>query len=141
MLTTKNWGYSSKLATSLPLGENEVRLPATDLSHFQVNAGEHYYLTIRQPGRIEVVQVTSSLNGRLQVVRAQDNTQAQYWAAGSCVEVEWNPLQLKEFLEQIGRGTPPSGVNPGTYCLDCTTCLTVNGAGQITRVDGAGGCP
>lgn len=140
MLSTQNWGQSATLYQSLPVGVSEIALAPADRPRFAVPAGQWYYLTVRYNQRREVVQVQGLVDGKLQVTRAQDGTSEQSWPAGACVEVEWNPQQLREFLWQVGAGTEPTGVNPGTYCLDCTSCLTVNAAGQITRVDGAGGC-
>lgn len=140
MLSVQNWGQSATLYRPLPAGVTEIELAPGDRPRFDVPAGQWYYLSIRFNHRLEVVQVQGLVGGKLQVVRAQDGTSELSWPAGACVAVEWNPQQLREFIEQVGAGAEPTGVSPGTYCLDCTSCLTVNAAGQITRIDGAGGC-
>jgi len=139
VLNTSNWGNSGHLGAALAAAATELMLAYNDGLRFAVPMGDHYYLTIREGDRREVVRVTSASGQRLTIVRAQDGTQAQAFAIGACVEVEWNPQQLREFLEGIVTGCE-SVVTPGTYCLTCNTCVTVNACGQITSINGAEGC-
>lgn len=136
MLNTINYGASGTLAASISESDTEIRVSSP--SRFSVPSGDHYYLTLKENGRREVVRVFGSSGDRLQVERGRDNTTAQSFTQKACLAVEWNPAQLREFNQA---GSPAAGVvAAGTYCLDCTTCIDINSAGQITAVNGAGGC-
>lgn len=141
MLNVTNWGSEAKLYAPLAKTDHELQVSPHDALRFQVPAGSWYYLTLRQGPRREVVRVVGAVGRILTVERAQDGTARQDFEAGACLSVEWNVQQLREFIEQIGAGAEPTGVAPGTYCLDCTTCIEVNAAGQLVSVNGAGGCP
>lgn len=140
MLNTNNWGNSGLLGAATGAADTEITLAYNAGNRFVVPAGDHYYLTLREGDRREVVRVIASSGRALTVVRAQDGTVAQSFSAGACVAVEWNPQQLREFFEGIATGCESNGVSPGTYCLSCNTCIDVNACGQITRINGAGGC-
>ncbi len=139
-LSTTQWGRTSVLSSAATADDTTLSIAPADAAGLAVAPGTHYYLTLRSGSRREVVRVVGSVATELLVERGQDGTTPQSWPILTCVVVEWNPLQLREFIESIGAGTEPTGVAPGTYCVDCTTCLTINAAGQITAVDGAGGC-
>lgn len=140
MLNVIDWGNSGALADPLGVDATTLVLRSSDAPRFQVPAGDHYYLTLRDSSAREVVRVDAT-NGRiLTIVRGVDNTAARQWAAGTCVAVEWNPLQLREFMESVQQDCEPTGVPAGTFCLSCNTCITVNECGRITQINGAGGC-
>lgn len=141
MLNVTNWGNEAKLYAPLAKTDHELQVSPHDALRFQVPAGSWYYLTLRQGPRREVVRVVGSVGRILTIERAQDGTARQDFEAGACLSVEWNVQQLREFIDQVGGGAEPTGVQPGTYCLDCTTCIEVNAAGQLVSVNGAGGCP
>ena len=140
MLNVNNYGNTGELAATAEATDTSLVVRSFDAPKFNTPAGSHYYLTIRQDARREVVLVTGVLGTNLTVVRAEDGTTAQRFTAGACITVEWNPAQLLEFL-----GAGPGGCTAvpgvaGTYCLGCTTCITVDGCGRVTQVNGAGGC-
>lgn len=141
MLNVTNWGSETKLYATLDKLDTELQVMPHDALRFHVPPGSWYYLTLRRGPRREVVRVVGAVGRTLTVERGQDGTVRQDFEAGTCVSVEWNVAQLREFIEQIGAGAEPTGVAPGTYCLDCTTCIEVNEAGQLVSVNGAGGCP
>lgn len=140
-LSTTQWGLSTVLSASIQAEATGLKISVVNAAAFHPAPGTHYYLTLRADGRREVVRVVGAAGTTLVVQRGQDGTAASWWPQGACLSVEWNPQQLREFIEQVGAGTEPTGVVPGTYCLDCTSCLSVNAAGQITSINGAGGCP
>lgn len=140
-LSTTQWGRTTTLSDAVQADDTILPIAPADAAALAVAPGTHYYLTLRNTGRLEVVRVVGSVGNELMVERGQDGTTAQSWPIKTCAVVEWNPQQLREFIDAVGSGTEPSGVAPGTYCLNCTSCLTINAAGQITAVDGAGGCP
>lgn len=135
MLNMKNYGYAGRIAAPVSPADSLIRV--TPGASFAVPSGDHYYLTIRDGQRREVVRVTRTAGEALAVDRGQDGTLALYWNVGACVEVEWNPQQLREFMANNAQSNIMS---PGTYCLGCSTCITVNSAGQITSINGEEKC-
>lgn len=140
MLSVQNWGNKSTLAQGIVAASDKLVLPNGAARLFRLSNQTHYYLTLRNSGRREVVRVVGAFGNELMVERGQDGTLPQVFPPGTCIEVEWNPQQLREFIFLVQSTTEPTGVNPGTYCMDCTTCLTVNAAGQIVNINGAEGC-
>lgn len=135
MLNMSNYGNTGKLAAAVKPEDTQIRVMSG--GQFTVPQGDHYYLTIRESGRREVVRVNSTSGGWLTVERAQDGTMAQGFSLSACLEVEWNPQQLREFLDN---GQSPNVISPGVYCLSCNTCITIDSSGRITDVNGAEGC-
>lgn len=140
MLNMSDYGNSGELISTAEASALELFVRSADAPRFAVPAGDYYWLTIRQDVRREVVRVTATHGTRLTVVRGEDGTQAQRFTAGACVSVEWNPAQMREFLASVATGCEPQPGVAGTHCLGCTTCITVDGCGRITAVNGAGGC-
>ena len=140
MLNLSNYGNMGELSSTAESADTELYVRSFDAPRFTLPAGDHYYLTIRQEGRREVVRVTATAGTRLTVVRGEDGTSAQRFTAGACVTVEWNPQQLREFMTTFSSGCEPQPGVAGTHCLGCSTCITVDGCGRITRINGAGGC-
>ena len=75
----------------------------------------------------------------LEVRRGEDHTLIQEFPAGACFVVEWNPAQLCEFVQSCVNGESPV-MSPGTYCLECNTCIDVDAYGRITKIDGVEKC-
>ena len=141
MLNVTKYGASSALAVPLTATATELVLPAGQANRFKtLPAGDWFYLTLKNAGQREVVKVTSIVNDTLTVVRGVDNTSPIAFPKGSCVAFEWNPLQLCEYTNQCVNAETPTGVEAGTYCFNCNTCITVNGQGRITSIDGEVSC-
>ena len=65
--------------------------------------GDHVYLTLRYLDRYEVVKFvkdTTLKNGKVPVVRDVLGKGRRNFPAGACVAVDWNSIQLKEFICQ-----------------------------------------
>lgn len=139
MLDASKVGRSTKILARLAVDSLEIRLPTGQGPHYRPTEGDHYYATLVDGQRREIVQVTGGAGDRLWIRRAQDGTDSQVWAAGTCLLVEWNAQQLREFIQQTVEGPEPV-LEPGTYCLDCTTCIEIDSFGRIVRVDGAEQC-
>lgn len=138
MLNMKNYGNSGHLAQAASLSEVLLRVSPADAPKFSVPPGDHYYLTIREGSRREVVKVTRTEGTVLHAARAQDGTTGQSFSTRACIQVEWNPKQLTEY---IGVVDPPSNnIAPGTYCLGCSTCIDVDSSGRITAINNAEDC-
>lgn len=140
MLSVRNWGNKSTLALGITATDDYITLAPGAEQLFPISTGEHFYLTLRTETKREVVLVTGGVGRQRQVERGQDGTAIQSFPAGTCIEVEWNPAQLREFVASVRCGTEVTGVSPGTYCLGCTTCITVNAAGQVVSINGSEGC-
>lgn len=138
MLNMKNYGNTARLAQGIGPDDVLLRLATGDGPKLQVPNGDHYYLTIREASRREVVKVTLTEGPTLHVLRAQDGTTAQGFSTNACLTVEWNPKQL---TEHVGVIDPPSNMlTPGTYCLGCATCIDVDSSGRITAINNAEDC-
>lgn len=139
MLDATKIGRQTALTSSVGIADEVLRIPTGVAAYFNPLDGTHYYATLVDGQRREVVQVTGAVGTELHVRRGQDHTPALAFAGGTCLIVEWNPQQLREFIVGVGQGEP-THVSPGVYCLDCTTCIEVNAGGRIVSIDGATSC-
>lgn len=136
-------------ATKLNLQTKVTRkVVATDLflylntgmgAYFKPADGTHYYGTLYSGVKREIVLVTGASGDMLEVRRGEDHTLIQEFPAGACFMVEWNPAQLCEFVQSCVNGESPV-MSPGTYCLECNTCIDVDAYGRITKIDGVEKC-
>lgn len=132
-------GLSTQLTRALATTDSKVYIKSTDWPALIPTDGTHYYATIYKSGtQREHVLVRGIADGGLLVDRGQDGTVPLNFPYGSCLKVEWNPAQLTEYIEQSG--IPTTFASPGVYCLDCTSCLTIDAQGRITNVDGVDKC-
>lgn len=140
MLDVSKWGNSSTLARSITAQDKLISVALGSGHKFKVPEKNYFYATMRAHGVVEHVKVVASSGDTLTVLRGQDNTVAQPFPAGTCIEIEWNPAQLCEYVAQCSTGLGPTGVVPGTYCMTCDTCFEVNAEGRITSVNGSKAC-
>lgn len=141
MFNVVKWGTRSKLSAGV--SPSDTRLSLIDGHAARFFTGSHddwYYITVRDGGNYEHMKVVDVRDGYLHVERGQDGTDARQWGAGSCVEVEWNPAQVCEHVRNCVLGFETVGVQPGTYCFTCVTCIDVNKYGQITAIREGTGC-
>lgn len=141
MYTAKKWGVRSTLAAPLMPGNTHVAVVDGHAARFFT--GDHsdwYYLTIRHNDNFEVVKLVDVINGALVIERAHDQTEARQWPAGACIGFEWNPAQVCEHIRTCVLGFESAGIRPGTYCMECVTCIDVNKYGQITGIKKGDGC-
>lgn len=103
---------------------------------FKIKDGDHTWLTLRGQGRVERVRMVGVSGDNLVLSkRGGDGTEAYQWPKGTCIEVEWNPQQLCEFVTKCkAEPMEPTGVEPGVVCLDSCKCITVDEFGRITEV-------
>ena len=141
MLNIAKFGAKATLVNSLNPLEQQITIPSSLATSFALpTAGTYMYATLKYNNTREVVRINSTVNNVLNVTRAIDNTTAQYFPSGTCIEVDWSPIQLCEYVKQCTGAATPTGVTAGVYCLSCTTCLTINAEGRITAVDGEVKC-
>lgn len=140
MLNVSNMGNSGTLIRAITPTDTLIYLAPSQGARFQVPTGDHFFVTLREAGKHEVVQVSAVNGDSLVVARAQAGTVAQSFRGGTCVEEAWDAAQLAEFIQMQASGLGPTGVTPGTYCLNCNTCIDVNAEGRITAVNNPGGC-
>lgn len=139
-LNVSKWSSHGKLAQSLTAEATEIPLGFGEGLRFRLPDTDYCYATIRSNGKYEHVKIMAVKGDTLHVVRGQDNTVAQTWSPNSCIEVEWNPAQICEYTKQCALGETPTTVAAGTYCLSCSTCITIGEDGRITAVDGEKKC-
>lgn len=139
-LNVSKWSAASKLSAPVTGKDMEVRVKYGEGLRFKVPSTDWFYATIRSRGKFEHIRVLEVRGDTLHVVRGVDGTDPQDWPVDACVEVEWNPAQVCEFTKQCVLGTTPTSVDPGVYCLDCTTCITIGEDGRITAVNGEKKC-
>jgi hypothetical protein len=143
MLNTTKWGAQGALGAGATALATTLRLETGQGTRFgPLPAGDHFYLTLKSGGVTERVRVTAVAGDTLTVIRGVDNTSAVAFPTGACVSFEWNPAQLCEFATScaVTAALPNTGVTPGTYCTNCTTCFEVGADGRIKNVNGATTC-
>lgn len=140
MLDVVNMGNQSTLVRKIEPTDTEIHLTSGGGRRFKVDPQDHFYLTVRSGSRHEFVRVLSVEGDRLKIDRGQGGTDPQRFNAGACVIEEWCPPQLEEFIEQHSSGLDHTGVEAGTYCMTCDTCIDVDSTGRITDIDKAKGC-
>lgn len=137
MIDVSKYGLNTKISSDVTATDSFIPLPAGLIGTFTPVAGTHYYMTLWGKGtNREVVRVTAVSGNKIVVDRGIDQTAPQAWPAGTCIGFDWNPTQLCEMWSACGNGLD-NVMAPGTYCIECTSCLTVNATGQITAIDGA----
>lgn len=138
MLNTNFWGVCTKLATYVGISDTQIRLVNGDGSKFRINDGDHFYLTLKNNGVKEVVKVVGRNGDILTVERGQDNTSPSTFGKDSCACVEWNPLQLCEFVNSCVQRC--SHITPQTFVVDCGTSIEINECGNIVSINGSKKC-
>lgn len=136
MLNLKNYGNTTTLVAAASNTTNTFKVADSD--KFAVPAGDWFYATVKFNGTREFVKVMKAANGELTVVRAQDGSAANAFPKGACLEVEWNPQQLCEYIKTCSDCPQVTGVD-GVFCIDCGSCLTIE-HGKITAVNGEVKC-
>lgn len=139
-INLKNWSSRGSLSIPLDSETQSLKLKFSEGALFALPEADYCYATLRSHGKFEHVRVLDSSSDTLTVVRGVDNTSPQFWPAGTCVSVEWNPLQLCEYSAACVLGTTPTTVDAGVYCLDCDTCITIGDDGRIVAIDGSKSC-
>lgn len=137
MIDVSKYGLSTKTAADILATDAFIPLPVGLAGAFMPTAGTHYYLTLWGNGtRREVVRVLGIGGNKLRVVRGIDQTRAQAWPSGTCINFDWNPSQFCEMVESCSGGSTAI-MAPGIYCIECNSCLTIDAMGRITNIDGA----
>lgn len=140
MIDVTKLNRQTKLMASVTATDTFVRVPTGLGAVLRPASGTHYYATIYSGTRREIVLVTGASGDQLTVTRATDNTVAQSFPSGSCFIIEWNPAQLCEWVTEGCVQALKPVMAPGTYCLECTSCIEVDAAGRITAINGATKC-
>lgn len=137
MIDVTKYGLSTKTSSDIKATDKFIPLPVGVAGTFAPTAGTHYYMTLWGKGtNREVVRVVGLSGNKIAVERGIDHTSAQDWPAGTCIGFDWNPTQLCEMWRSCN-GDPGAVMAPGTYCIECTSCITVDASGRITSIDGA----
>lgn len=107
-----------------------VVAPGTGAKFPSPSAPDYFYATITSPvGEVEIVKVTSRVNDVLTVTRAQDNTTAKAFLAGSRIEVRVNAQSVLDAVNDLHRFTYSATYNPPSLA---------DGAGVTTTVASTG---
>ena len=140
MLTVdKVYGVRTTLGRILTNKDNELTVSLGAGTQFKPADDGYYYITLRSGNLREVVKVTGRKGDTFTVVRGQDNTTAQAFPIGACVDVEWNPMQLCEYVQNCVTGDAHK-IAAGTVCFTCDTCFEYDEGGHIIAVNGAKKC-
>lgn len=89
--------------------DTTLQLAAGGGVFFDIPAGSYCYLTVNDATKAEVMKYVSAgpvVDDVITVIRAQDNTTAQAFAAGTCVSEAWNVAQVRDFTQQLIDATP-----------------------------------
>lgn len=97
-------GFKGSLSSHLQSTDDALQLPFKTTQRLnELSEGEHVYLTLRYLDRYEVVKFTKDgdlKQGKVPVTRDVLGKGRKNFPCGSCVTVEWNSIQLKEFICQ-----------------------------------------
>lgn len=102
MLNLNNFVRTTLRAPLQPT-DNVLQLALGAGTQFSFPVGDHCYITLEDRLTSEVVRYTSIgtvLLDNIIVARAQDNTFATAFPAGTCVKVAWNKQQVKELIAE-----------------------------------------
>lgn len=135
----KVYGLHTSLGVDLKASDkNLVVKHGAGLNFRSADAG-HFYVTLRHGNVREVVKVVGRTGDTFTIERGQDNTVAQTFPRGACVDVEWNPLQLCEFVQGCVTGDKHK-IPAGVVCMTCDTCIEYDDGGHIIKINGAKQC-
>lgn len=106
----KNFAYG-QLATSVSPTTTTLVLESGQGARFPSITGDNfYYITLENVDLVrEIVKVTGRTNDTLTVVRGQDNTTAQSWAAGDVVAQRLNAATIEYMINEVVRRTSATG--------------------------------
>lgn len=97
-------GFKSSLTAHLQTTDDLVSLPFKSVQRLnELAEGNHIYLTLKYLDRYEVVKFVKEANlkgGKIPVTRDILGKGRKNFPCGSCVVVDWNTIQLKEFICQ-----------------------------------------
>lgn len=97
-------GFKSSLTTHLQTTDDFLSLPFKAVQRLnELAEGNHIYLTLKYLDRYEVVKFVKENNlkgGRVPVTRDILGRGRKNFPCSSCVVVDWNTIQLKEFICQ-----------------------------------------
>lgn len=97
-------GFKSTLKTHFQTTDDTLELPFKSVQELNKLAeGDHVYLTLRYLDRYEVVKFTKENDlkgGKVPVERDVLGKGRKNFPCGSCVVVDWNSVQLREFICQ-----------------------------------------
>lgn len=95
-------GFKTKLVGNLQTTSDIITLPMAWAKKLdELVEGNHVYLTIKYLDRYEVVKYTKDSkikNGMVPVERDVLGKGRKNFPCGSCVLIDWNSVQLKEFI-------------------------------------------
>jgi hypothetical protein len=143
MLNANHVGNKTRLTGAITALSPTLPVLSSVAASFDPGAGNHTYVTLRHDGRVERVKVTGTTTGGLVVAeRGADGTTAQTFPANTCVEVEWTPAMVCQFIATCNGANAPTPVSivPQTVCMSSCSCLEVGSDGRITKIITAGTC-
>ena len=135
----KVWGKHSTLGKSVHISDKEMTIAMGNGTDFRAADNGYFYATLRNGNVREVVKVVGRRNDTFTIERGQDGTTPQTFPAGACVDVEWTPTQLCEYVRNCVKGDA-NKIPAGTVCFTCDTCLEYDAGGHIIGVNGAKQC-
>lgn len=133
------WGLHTTLARNITKTDTQIQVPMNTGHLFKGADAGHFYMTVRNGTVREVVKVVGRMGDTFTVERGMDNTTPQTFPRGSCLDVEWVPTQLCEFVNNCIKGDRDK-IKAGTVCISCDTCLEVDAGGHIVAINGAKEC-
>lgn len=133
------WGNHTTIQKSITAKDTEMVVAIGTGVDFKHADNGHFYATLRNGNVREVVKVVGRVGDKFTIERGQDGTTPQTFPKGACVDVEWNPSQLCEFVKNCVTGDFAK-ITAGTVCMTCDTCIEYDDGGHIIRVNGAKTC-
>ena len=98
-------GFKGSLLKNLQTTDDTLNVTHTAQNALnELPEGDHVYITLRYLDRYEVVKFvkdTPLKNGKVPVTRDVLGKGRKNFPAGTCISVDWNSIQLKEFICQV----------------------------------------
>lgn len=137
---------ATTIAASIAVTDTSIQLATGTGTLFPklANTNEYFYLTLYTATQYEIVKVTAQIgatNDSLTVVRAQDNTQAQAFVAGTNIELRVEAQALNNFTQIDAQNTyvrtQAATIQTLAYSSTITPDLTIGNDVSITLTGNA----
>jgi hypothetical protein len=108
---------SGTLATAISASDTGVALTTGNGAAFPtLGAGDYFYATLTSAGGTqEIAKVTARVGDSLTVVRAQEGTTAQSFAAGARFELRVTAASVRDLVEEYDQAVEISIADAGNY--------------------------
>ena len=132
---------TSTIATAINASDVGVVLATGDGAKFPaLAAGEYFYITFESTGgTYEIAKATARAGDSLTIVRAQEGTTAQSFAAGSRVELRVTAASINDLIDEHDQASEISFVPTGTISATNVQAAIAEVSGDVTAFSASSG--